>query len=484
MKKTLAIVLVGILMALVAPGAARAADPPIGTAWAGVQEGSSMRIQSIATNGAGTWVAMTVFLGPGTPQRSTNNGVTWSEAATPPPVVDGTSDYAFNDVAWCNDRFVAVGTAIENDTARAVTAWSLDGNTWSTVLPIGNGSTVNPSSLACNGNNAVAVGSAFGSGNYTVITSSDAGGSWTATTDFTGSFGYSWRGVTYRSGIGFVAVRSGTGTEDVMISDDNGVNWTANDSGVSGNWSAAANDGTTIVAVADGGTNRVMTSTNGVDWTARTAAVDLSWNDVASGSGTFVAVALDGTFDQQIMTSTNSGASWTSRPAPAENNWAAVGYGAGGGGVPARFVAGGRAFTSTPEGVNYLYTTPTPTAPLAPAVAVDVLSWTTPIWAATSGLTTYTVVYKKTADAGNPSVPWGVYAQRTTAWPGGALPLSVRLNATPGNCGLTNTTAGWTNCPMPRGNLLPETSYTFRVFARSATNLGTMSSPVTYMEVG
>ncbi|MFN8125875.1 MAG: sialidase family protein [Candidatus Nanopelagicales bacterium] len=479
MKKTLAIALAAMLTAMVAPGTAQAADPPIGTAWAGVQESGNKRILSVATNGTGTWVAITLAGAPGTPQRSTDNGVTWTTAATPPPVVEPqTTGNAFNDVAWCNDRFVAVGKAFTETSDVTVTAWSTDGNTWTTVLPTGNASGVSPQDIACNGNNAVAVGGALEGGDYTVLTSSNAGLSWAGRTDFTGSQGYDWRGVTYRSGVGFVAVRGGTGTNDVMISTDNGANWTGDDSAVNATWSTVTNDGTTIVAVADGSPtdNRVMTSTDGIAWTARTAAANISWNDIAAGGGTFVAVASGANADTQIMTSTDSGATWTSRTAAAKNNWNAVGYG----GSPSRFVAGGNTFNSIPANVNYMYTTPTPTAPQSPSVVDETLSWTTPIWTATSGLTTYTVVYKKTVDAGNPAVPWGVYAQRTTAWPGGTLPLQVELNATPGSCGITNTTAGWTNCPMPRGALLPDTSYTFRVFARSATNLGTMSSPITY----
>lgn len=480
MKPVIAVLSAGILALgtlTVVPSVANAADPPIGTAWAGVQEsGSNKWVNGIATNGSGTWVATTVSSRPGTIQRSTNNGVTWSAASTQPPIVVPDTGNAFKDVAWCNDRFIAVGVVQSDDSDRALAAYSTDGDTWTSVLPTGTAQGVSPEAIACNGSNIVAVGGDIGGNDQQVMTSSDGGATWTGRMDFFEGPNATWKGVTYNSEIGFVAVRNGSGSQDVMISTDNGANWGEASSGVSSNWIAITNDGTTFVAVAESGTNRVMTSTDGEGWTARTAAAAVTWNDVAYGASTFVAVASDSTAANGIMTSTDSGATWTSQPAAAQNNWDTIAYG----GSPSRFVTGGTTTgfggNSTPANVNYMYTTPNPSAPTITGASPTTLTWTAPIFSdAAGGLTSYTVLYKKTADLNNPLVKWGVYAQRLIAWPG-ALPLQVELDATPRNCGVTNTAAGWRSCPLPHG-ALTNPPYTFRLFANTATNPGVMSAP-------
>ena len=57
------------------------------------------------------------------------------------------------------------------------------------------------------------------------------------------------------------------------------------------------------MAIAGGGTNRVMTSPDGITWTARSATAVVSWQAIAYGNGTFAAVSWGST---DVMTSGRS----------------------------------------------------------------------------------------------------------------------------------------------------------------------------------
>src|SRR5690606_38407705 len=83
--------------------------------------------------------------------------------------------------------------------------------------------------------------------------------------------------------------------------------------------------GSQFVAVANNGTNRVMTSPDGITWTLRSAAAVNTWYSVCYGEGQFVAVGDSGT-GKQVMTSTN-GINWTLDDTPSTNRWYAVTYG-------------------------------------------------------------------------------------------------------------------------------------------------------------
>ena len=133
----------------------------------------------------------------------------------------------------------------------------------------------------------------------------------------------SWKSVTYGNGV-FVAVAN-DGTDRVMSSSD-GVTWTARSAAEANTWISVTYGNGLFVAVANTGTNQVMTSTDGVTWTARAAAEANLWTSVTYGNGLFVAVAGSGT--NRVMTSTD-GVTWTARSAAAANSWASVTYGNG-----------------------------------------------------------------------------------------------------------------------------------------------------------
>jgi hypothetical protein len=111
-----------------------------------------------------------------------------------------------------------------------------------------------------------------------------------------------WRSVCWSPDLGlFVAVASG-GTNRVMTSPD-GINWTPRTVEAS-NWTSVcwSPELGLFVAVAYEDTNRVMTSPDGINWTPRTVEAS-SWRSVCWSPelGLFVAVAYEGT--NRVMTS-------------------------------------------------------------------------------------------------------------------------------------------------------------------------------------
>jgi hypothetical protein len=120
----------------------------------------------------------------------------------------------------------------------------------------------------------------------------------------------------------FVAVAQ-NGTNRVMTSPD-GITWTAR-STPSGYWNSVcwSPELSIFVAVAYSGTYKVMTSQNGITWTTRSPAEDNDWRSVCWSPelSIFVAVATSGT--NLVMTSTD-GITWTARSAAEDNDWRSV----------------------------------------------------------------------------------------------------------------------------------------------------------------
>ena len=133
----------------------------------------------------------------------------------------------------------------------------------------------------------------------------------------------SWRSVAYGAGL-WVAVAE-SGTNRVMTSTD-GITWTPRTAAEANTWNSVAYGNNLFVAVASTGTNRVMTSPDGITWTARTAAALYSWNSVAYGNNLFVAVGSGAT--DSVMTSPN-GITWTAQTAAELATWNSVAYGNG-----------------------------------------------------------------------------------------------------------------------------------------------------------
>jgi hypothetical protein len=130
-----------------------------------------------------------------------------------------------------------------------------------------------------------------------------------------------WQSITYGDGL-YVAVAN-DGTNRVLTSSD-GIAWTVRAAAVNSGWTSVTYGGGLFVAVANTGTNRVMTSPDGITWTARDAAEASNWISVTYGKGLFVAVANLGT--NRVMTSPD-GITWTIQSAAEANSWYSVTYG-------------------------------------------------------------------------------------------------------------------------------------------------------------
>lgn len=145
------------------------------------------------------------------------------------------------------------------------------------------------------------------------------GTAWTSRLDASAT---TWTDVAYGNGL-FVAVAD-SGTNRVMTSPD-GINWTARTTGpAAATWNGIAYGNGHFVAVARSGANRIMTSTDGINWTQHEAPGNRTWRDVTYGSAGFVAVAT-----AKTMVSTDNGATWTEHSAATSNAWTAVTYGNG-----------------------------------------------------------------------------------------------------------------------------------------------------------
>lgn len=155
-----------------------------------------------------------------------------------------------------------------------------------------------------------------------------------------------WSSISYGAGV-YVAVAD-SGTNQVMTSSD-GITWTTRTAAQANPWRSVTYGGGVFVAVSASGINQVMTSPDGITWTSRTAAAANAWCSVTYGGGLFVAVASNGI--SRVMTSPD-GIAWTSAPAAEQNGWNAVTYGNG------LFVAvapttGAHLVMTSPDGTNW-----------------------------------------------------------------------------------------------------------------------------------
>lgn len=139
-----------------------------------------------------------------------------------------------------------------------------------------------------------------------------------------------WHGIAYGNGV-WIAVAM-TGTNQVMISTDNGITWTESAAPETNAWQAIAYGDGVWIAVSSDGTNRVMRSINdGASWSAIAASDDGAWASVATdGAGNWVAVATTaGSGGNRVMRSTDDGASWSDVTVAGAVTWGYVAYGNG-----------------------------------------------------------------------------------------------------------------------------------------------------------
>jgi len=158
-----------------------------------------------------------------------------------------------------------------------------------------------------------------------------------------------WSNIAYGNNK-FVAIAN-SGTNRVMSSED-GVNWSIHAALTTGSWVGLCYGNGLFVAITGSAiSEQVQISVDGETWTGETASHQSAWQDITYGSGLFVAVSATTAEANGVMTSSD-GILWKARASAAQNTWSAVCYGNG------LFVAvsysgsGNRVMTS-PDGVSW-----------------------------------------------------------------------------------------------------------------------------------
>ncbi len=288
------------------PYSAWEGDLPIGNLqctpkWIAVSS-TSAPFSGVACSSAGASSAIIAVANDGRVFRSVD-GVIWSEVILPGSI----GSNSWQDVTFGAGLFVAVASAGPN---RVIT--SADGSTWTARSA--------PSSdwaaVTYNADKAMFVAVA-GSGSSLAMFSSD-GISWTASASMPTAVYSDVVGANVDDGTGspglFVAVTHGSGS---FATSRDGNTWTSHvnpDSSTSGFTSvffslSPTNNAPFFVAVADSGSQLVMTSVDGFTWSNWDSSAANAWKSVAASSSMYVAVAASGT--ERVMTSI-SGKSWTS----------------------------------------------------------------------------------------------------------------------------------------------------------------------------
>ena len=113
-----------------------------------------------------------------------------------------------------------------------------------------------------------------------------------------------------------------TGVAESIVNDS----WNAVAATEANPWFGVTYGNGKFVAVAGGGTNRIMYSTDALSWTAATAPgpTPTQWNSVTYGNSKFVAVGQSGS--PQVMYSTD-GINWSEGQSSNDNVWKAITYG-------------------------------------------------------------------------------------------------------------------------------------------------------------
>ena len=251
--------------------------------------------------GNGHYVGVGSYLrDPATPSSALNMVVTSTDglqyALGMPSQLIATTN-RFNDVAFGNGLFAAVGENANIQTSADGTNWV---NAFSHTAKTLNG-------IAYGGGRFVAIGTAG------FFVQSTDGVAWTENS--AGSDTY--RGLTYANGQ-FVAV----GESGAIGTSTNGTAWTARTSGVNKWLNSVAYGNGTYVAVGFEGT--VLRSGDGISWATAPSFTNRSLTHITFGNGQFVAVSSFGT----IYTSPD-GTTWTARTANVSNNLQGITHGNG-----------------------------------------------------------------------------------------------------------------------------------------------------------
>ncbi len=258
--------------------------------------------------------------------KTSSDGISWTLKTAP--------SGCWNSVAYGNGIFLAVGCNGGVMTSQDGTAWALK----ATIEPNSSVGPINLVSVTYGNGNFVATGYWGSTG---VIMISQNGITWAQVSSVNGM---QLSNVAYGAGT-FVLISSGGYIETSY----DGVTWTGRGAAINNSnsvWSGLSYGNGLFVAVAVGGSKKIITSTNGMTWTVRVMGVAYGLNSITFGNGLFVAVG-----NNSIVTSSD-GINWTVGTSSTSDNWHSITYG---GGV---FVAvgGSGAIIASGGAVNTTYT--------------------------------------------------------------------------------------------------------------------------------
>lgn len=265
------------------------------------------------------------------------DGIAWTTRTA------GSSD-GWAGVCWAPELSVFCAVAISGSTSRVMTSAIGMPNSQSTVkaLPsqvsvdtqgrVGIANTSPQHALDVSGNLRITNGSLIATGTRNTLgnlvvdsASATMGGHLVPSLDSgydLGSSNARWRNM-YLSGQTLNAGDSITVNKTLTYSYDH--TWTTRSGGEGGNWYSIcwAPELRLFCAVANGGTNRVITSPDGITWTTRACASN-NWHGVCWSPelGLFCAVANSGV-GNRVMTSSD-GITWTTRTSAADIAWIGV----------------------------------------------------------------------------------------------------------------------------------------------------------------
>lgn len=293
---------------------------------------SDFRVNAVATDGAGTFVAVGESYGTATNLTySTDDGITWTDSND--QLDDSTNineRITAKDIAYGNGVWVAVGK--NSGSSNGAWATSTDGANWTITQQ---GSVGIWSAVATDGAGtwmAVSENSNGGNlGSNCLMVSVDDGASW-QTTQCTSDFSSGLKGGNYTS-----VAYGQHGEDDIWVvagenglarSSDNGATWTVVDpspfegDGTTGRYVAYGDGVWLAIEGGDATDNTFVKSVDGgVTWTTAgvqqpadvAASIATDWRALAYGDGVWIAMA-DETSDNspsgKILKSTDDGASW------------------------------------------------------------------------------------------------------------------------------------------------------------------------------
>jgi len=211
--------------------------------------------------------------------------------------IQGTSA-TWKDLAYGNNRYVAVG-------ATDSTIFSTNGLDWT---PGGNTPTSGVwNAISYGTNNFVA----FPDGGSNAAYSTDSGDTWN---DVVVPYAF-YKDIAFGSGT-FIAVGYNAGA--AAVSRDDGLTWTANSIGSTADWSSIAFGNQKFIAIQNGSDVFIESTSNGITWQAGQLPATGDWSRIRFGGNKFV---VTGENTNKCYVTSDSGVTWIEGTLPSTATW-------------------------------------------------------------------------------------------------------------------------------------------------------------------